>query len=611
MDENNFKFYKLSFLPSGVHLIVDHSKINDIETAYNIIVKEVEEKQIEKVDFEYIKKTLQNPTITDEVIAPPQPEPTDGFVEAKFSDDENTVLIHVTPPRGKGKPVTVEMALEAIKSIGAGNFFLYTDKIEDIINNIRTREYTTVGERRDGSFTIDITKDHLSAILTVKPPFGGKEVSLEEILQHLKNEHITQNLNIRLIKEIIEKKKYNTSIPIAEGRKPIAGKDAELEFYFEHKKKKLKPKIDEEGNVDFYELGIIENVRKGDKLAKKIPATPGIPGVDIYGNEIPAKGGKDIPSLIGPGTTFSPEDPTLIIASTDGQPKFINNKICVLPVFEVQGDVDFSIGNINFVGNVLVRGNVLSGFKIKAVGDIQIFGNVEASYLEAGGSITIKRGIVGQDKAIINCRGDLFARFIHNANVYCEGSVYVEEEILYSKVNGFLDVIVGGKGGTIVGGIVRATRTVSAKKIGTLFPVVTKIEVGGSPSLREELDEIERELLFMENQSQLLEHSIETAKKMSKEDPSKKNNVLLATKEHFSLLEKIRKYREKKEDLENKIRAGIGTPPKVHALQKVFAGVQITIKDSTRIINDEIECVTFYEQEGEIKIAPFENKQVS
>ena len=76
-------------------------------------------------------------------------------------------------------------------------------------------------------------------------------------------------------------------------------------------------------------------------------------------------------------------------------------KINVFPVYEVNGDVDYNTGNIDFVGTIVIRGNVRSGFKVKADGDIRIIGSVEGAELEAAGSIEISAGIIGQNKGLL------------------------------------------------------------------------------------------------------------------------------------------------------------------------------------------------------------------
>ena len=44
-----------------------------------------------------------------------------------------------------------------------------------------------------------------------------------------------------------------------------------------------------------------------------------------------------------------------LISTIDGQASLINNKVTVNQTYEVPHNVDHSIGNIDFVGNVVVK----------------------------------------------------------------------------------------------------------------------------------------------------------------------------------------------------------------------------------------------------------------
>ena len=68
---------------------------------------------------------------------------------------------------------------------------------------------------------------------------------------------------------------------------------------------------------------------------------------------------------------------------------------------EIDGNVDYAVGSINYVGDVHVHGDVLSGFSIQAMGDITVDGVVEACTIEAGGDLVVAKGIAGSDQAII------------------------------------------------------------------------------------------------------------------------------------------------------------------------------------------------------------------
>lgn len=60
-----------------------------------------------------------------------------------------------------------------------------------------------------------------------------------------------------------------------------------------------------------------------------------------------------------------------------------NDKIFVSNVLELV-NVDNSTGDIDYEGDVVVKGNVLAGFTVKATGDITVSGIVEGATVIAG-----------------------------------------------------------------------------------------------------------------------------------------------------------------------------------------------------------------------------------
>ncbi|MCD8491911.1 MAG: FapA family protein [Geovibrio sp.] len=66
--------------------------------------------------------------------------------------------------------------------------------------------------------------------------------------------------------------------------------------------------------------------------------------------------------------------------------------------------MDYSTGNIVFNGVVHIRGDVLSGFSVKAEKDIMVEGIVQDATMVAGGSIVIKTGIKGEVNNNVDCR---------------------------------------------------------------------------------------------------------------------------------------------------------------------------------------------------------------
>jgi uncharacterized protein (DUF342 family) len=71
---------------------------------------------------------------------------------------------------------------------------------------------------------------------------------------------------------------------IAEGLPAVNGTDAVIKTY---EISTPQPKISDQGRVDHYELNLIHRVAKGDWLGQRKDPTPGIPGKNVKGKEIP------------------------------------------------------------------------------------------------------------------------------------------------------------------------------------------------------------------------------------------------------------------------------------------------------------------------------------
>ena len=177
-------------------------------------------------------------------------------------------------------------------------------------------------------------------------------------------------------------------VTIARGAEPVDGENAEISMVKDFKNN-LAPEITDDGLVDFKELNLISPIEQGEILQVRTPPTPGVPGTDVFGRKIQSRPGEDKKFLRGQNTAVS-EDGTKLVATTEG---FLHvgtrGEISVRPVYTVNGDVDYSTGNVKYKADVLVRGDVRAGFSIKAGGDVRIYGAVEDAEVEAGGSVII------------------------------------------------------------------------------------------------------------------------------------------------------------------------------------------------------------------------------
>jgi uncharacterized protein (DUF342 family) len=250
------------------------------------------------------------------------------------------------------------------------------------------------------------------------------------------------------------------------------------------------------GRVNYKELIAIHNVTRGQRIATKIPPERGITGTAVDGSVLPAKDGKDARILIGKNVVLDAEKEN-VYSLIDGVMSRQGNKISVFPIYEVNGDVDYSVGNINFIGTVIVRGSVITGFRIKASGDIQIYGSVEGAELEADGDITVSHGILGQHKGYIKAGGTITSSFIQDAKVTAGRDVIVLQSILHSEIYAPHDITCQGKKGLIVGGTLLAGHKIQCRTIGNMMAQVTHVEVGVKKELWDELRELREKLRYL------------------------------------------------------------------------------------------------------------------
>ncbi len=159
-------------------------------------------------------------------------------------------------------------------------------------------------------------------------------------------------------------------------------------------------------------------------------------------------------------------------------------RISIIEILEIRGDVGVKTGNVTFKGKILVTGNVVTGYTIECDGDVEVQGVVEGAKITATGDIIVGRGIQGQDEAVIECDGNLIGRFINNCHAKVKGNIEADA-IMHSKIVCDGEIKVSGRKGLIVGGEIKAKDQISAKVIGSDMGTQTKIQLGVDSELIE------------------------------------------------------------------------------------------------------------------------------
>ncbi|MCR5143976.1 MAG: FapA family protein [Lachnospiraceae bacterium] len=338
------------------------------------------------------------------------------------------------------------------------------------------------------------------------PSTKGNLLDESDIMHELKSKGVKFGIDEDLIKEFLDNHIYETEIVFAQGKPPVHGCDARIEYFF-NTNPNLKPKHNEDGSVDYHSLDTISHVKAGDLLATLHPMNPGENGSDVFGKVTPPRSVKNKKLDYGRNITLS-EDGLNIYSDVTGHVTLTGGKVFVSDIYDVPADVDNSTGDINYDGNVHVHGSVRGGFTVIAHGNIEVDGSVEDSLLQADGDIIVKCGIQGMQKGVVEAGGNVITKYIENAKVFAGG--FVESgSIIYSEVSAGEDVIVAEKKGSINGGIVRASGKVEANFIGSEMGGKTTIEVGLSPEKKEKYNELQKQIMECNQNIQKLQPVIE------------------------------------------------------------------------------------------------------
>lgn len=526
-----------------------------------------------------------------------------------FNGDRSEVYAEFTP---RGVPVffTSELVLGELDRAGAYAYKLDYGSIDAFVNqaNRGNAVRLKVGRRVDATVQVDVSSDEMNAYITVQSPHGGAPLTRPQVMSALKDKGVVKGINEAVIDNLLDQGWYDERMLVAEGLAAENGEDTEVEYLFDTVEPGNAPREMEDGRVDWRELDKLVNVKAGEPLFRVRPATPGVTGFTVTGKTLEARAGKDRPVPMGKGVKPSPDEPTLYIAEIPGTPRLSNRKVSVLNVFEVPDDVDFSTGNIDFVGDITIKGNVKEGFVVKAEGNVTVAGVVEGCEIIAGGDIVLQKGMNGQRKGKLKAGGNIMAKFLEQAEVEAGQDVLVNDAILHCEVTAGRAVKVQGqKHAMIAGGSVVATDEIIVKSLGSVASTKTVVEVGGNPKIRQELKEIQDQMEDNKKKLERAEKSVKLLKDSQVKEghlsKDKRDMLLNFTRQQFQLMGDIRRLSMRREELEEVLSAAV--KGRITVTDTTYPGVTLIIKQAILKVTVELKGMAFIEKDGQVSYMPY------
>lgn len=344
------------------------------------------------------------------------------------------------------------------------------------------------GVRMDGRVELQCDGVNSASIVLRRPQNGGRPVSLEVVRMELENRGIVSGIDEAAYKRAVKNQVYDTPIRVASAVLPIKGESGYITFRFD-KEHKLKPHQNEFGIANYRELDSIIAIHKNDIIADITPPGKGIPGKNIFGDEIAPIPGDPAKITLGKNTLVT-TDGTKVVAACDGHIVFGQGSFQVEEAVTVKTDLDLSVGNINFFGDVHIKGNVMEGFSINAGKNVKIDGSVFGGQITAGGDVTIVGGCINSK---VTCDGKADIGFCENTEIFAKGDV-VSKQFAFCNVFCYGGTTTKGPHGVISGGVITSMHDVKAGTIGSEKYTPTSVNIGDGSVLHMRKREAEADL---------------------------------------------------------------------------------------------------------------------
>ncbi len=450
-----------------------------------------------------------------------------------------------------------------------------------------------------GNAVITIDDKFLTAHVVVnEPEFGGHPYTYEMLCDELIMHGIRYNVFHDDLKRIFEEKIFGRSVLAAKGEPPVDGENGSVKYYFDCSNVQVFEE-DEYGNVDYRDLGLVTNIEEGTVIAEITPPTEGEPGKDIRGIVAAQTPGKPALLNIGAGTKLS-EDGLFIYADISGNLRWTGKQFVVDKDVTINGDVDVSVGNIDFIGDVVIRGNIEEGYEIYSGGNVTVTGMVTGARIIAKGKIDVRMGVVSSyfeaedisanffENCTVTARGKLSAQNFMGCEVFCGGKLTAS----------------GGKA-AIIGGKYTCLSDIEANIIGSETYTRTNLVLGNTAILAEERIELEKkidEFKLQIEQLGLACDALQAQKKAAGSLPEDREEMLVTSiRAKFVHQKQLQEMKRRVEEINKEI--DISNDLRVVARRAIYPGVSIRINSLQYNVSSKCgNCVARVGSSGEIEI---------
>ena len=346
---------------------------------------------------------------------------------------------------------------------------------------------------------IAISPDNMKAVISLHPQIEEASPLTKDAIQELITDSgivngIDDTALSKINNVIAEKEIEFTKITFAKGT-PV-GKSVDSFLRFDMEIGPIAGTLLDNGSIDFRDRRIMVGVNEGQCIATKIPAIIGDPGVNIFGEETPARTPIDIKVQPLNDAKFVSET-NQVIATKSGVLSIVNNNVIkVLSHQVISGDIDYETGNIDSNNCVTIEGSVQPGFKVNTIGDLRIVGAINSASITSDANLVISGGITGKKSEIIST-GDCDINFIEQGTLSCGGLCVIRKQSYYSSIAADGDIRCKPES-KIMGGTLYAGGNITLFDVGTDNSTPSHIAAGVVPERLKQYKELKQSVVDQE-----------------------------------------------------------------------------------------------------------------
>lgn len=271
----------------------------------------------------------------------------------------------------------------------------------------------------------------------------------------------------------------------------------------------LSPVEEADGSVSPRYLGFVQNVVEGQVLAELVDVEDA-PGVKRDPRFV--RSGRELP--IGPNCAPHPTNPDKLVATANGYVFYHKGLISVKKMLNVRSHVGFHTGNIFFVGDLAVHGDVQTGFSLKAA-NVLVKGHIESAKVKGVRDVVCLSGVKGDNTSaledgpeklddndrvpstLVEAGGNLRLPFCEHVQLRARGNVIIDGSCLHSTLYVGGNLVVKGR---LQGGTVYANGMVYIEgQLGSDYSMPTRIMMGYNPFEFLKLQKIESQIAWLKD----------------------------------------------------------------------------------------------------------------